>query len=34
MLKLELEDNVYTAVDTDWANIDLMIIDYSGAYAG
>ena len=34
VLKLELEDNVYTAVETDWANIDLMIIDYSGAYAG
>ena len=34
VLKLELEGDTYTAVDTDWANIDLMMIDYTGAYAG
>lgn len=33
VLKLELNDNVYTAVDTDFANLDLMMIDYTGAYA-
>ena len=33
VMKLELNDNVYTAVDTDFANLDLMMIDYTGAYA-
>ena len=32
MLQLELEDNVYTLVDTDWQHLDGMIIDYTGQY--
>lgn len=32
VLKLQLVDNVYTAVETDFANIDMMMIDYTGAY--
>ena len=31
-IQLKLEDNVYTMVDTDFTNVDNMIIDYSGSY--
>ena len=34
VIQLKLEDNVYTMVGTDWQNLDGMIIDYSGQYAG
>lgn len=31
-IQLKLEDNVYTMVDTDFSNVDYMIIDYTGSY--
>ena len=34
VIQLQLEDNVYTMVDTDWQHLDEMIVDYSGQYAG
>ena len=33
VLQLQLEDNVYTPVETDWQNLDAMVVDYSGQYA-
>ena len=33
VLQLQLEGNVYTPVETDWQNLDAMIVDYSGQYA-
>lgn len=32
MLQMELSDNTYTLVSNSWANLDNMIIDYSGTY--
>ncbi|WP_294472816.1 hypothetical protein [uncultured Intestinimonas sp.] len=34
VIQLQLEDNIYTMVGTDWQHLDGMIIDYSGQYAG
>ena len=32
MLQMDLSDNTYTLVSNSWANLDNMIIDYSGTY--
>ena len=32
VLQLQLEDDTYTLVETDWQHLDSMIIDYSGQY--
>lgn len=32
VLQLQLKDDTYTLVETDWQHLDSMIIDYSGQY--
>lgn len=34
VLQLQLKDNSYTLVETDWQHFDGMVIDYTGQYCG